>query len=229
MPVKILLIVLSVVGSVSAIAAEDFSGVWILSGPGTESEILLTEEGARIQSEYDLLVDDPSLYCTPASASRVWANPNALIKIEQTPSTLFISYELFDLRREIPFGDQSALSSQPSTRNLSGSYFPEMGSSFAYLEGEHLIIESGNHGPGFIRTSRGIPQSESTLTREELSLEDGVLKIVHTYEDPELFEKPLVLEYFFKRSDELDVALYECTDANYDWFNELNAEKSEAK
>ncbi|HAU23909.1 MAG TPA: hypothetical protein DCX09_04440, partial [Gammaproteobacteria bacterium] len=43
------------------------SGVWMLSGPGTESEIRLTVAGDQIRSDYDLLVDDPSLYCTPAS------------------------------------------------------------------------------------------------------------------------------------------------------------------
>ncbi len=51
----------------------------------------------------------PSLDCTPASASRVWANPNAPIKIEQTESSILISYELFDLRREIPLGNASPL------------------------------------------------------------------------------------------------------------------------
>jgi hypothetical protein len=210
------------------LAEQDIAGVWILSGPGTESEVLLTAEGVRIQAEYDLLVDDPSLYCTPASAARVWANPNALIKIEQSSRAILISYELFDLRREIPFADETELPDQPSTRNLAGRYFPEMGSSVATFEADRLVVLSKNHAPGFIRTSRGIPQSASTVTREEFSLQQDGLKIIHTYEDPKLFEKPLVLEYFFKRSTATDVALYDCTDANYDWFNELNEGQSGA-
>ncbi len=214
--------ILALVMSMSGAAAEDFSGMWLLSGPGTESEILLTETGKAIQDNYDLLVDDPSLYCTPASTSRVWANPNALIKIEQSSNELLISYELFDLRRQIPIGTDVAHSSEPSTKNLSGSFFPEMGSSTAYHRGEELVIESRNHAPGFIRTSRGIPQSSSTITHEVFSFEQSKLKITHTYTDPTLFLQPIVLEYFFERRSETEVALYECTDANYDWFNELN-------
>lgn len=203
------------------------SGVWLLSGPGTESEIRLTAAGEQIRSDYDLLVDDPSLYCTPASVSRIWANPNSRIKIEEQQDAVAISYELFDLRRHIPIGDESALSNQPSTSNLAGTFFQEMGSSFARYEGDKLIIESRNHAPGYIRTSRGIPQAANTVAIEELVVEEGILHITHTYVDDELYELPLVLEYFFRRLDAEDVELYECTDANYDWFLELNDNKSE--
>ena len=202
------------------------SGVWMLSGPGTESEIRLTAAGEQIRSAYDLLVDDPSLYCTPASVSRIWANPNSRIKIAEQQDAVAISYELFDLRRHIPIGDESLLSEQPSTSNLDGAYFQEMGSSFARYEGEKLIIESRNHAPGYIRTSRGIPQATNTVAIEELIVEDGILHITHTYIDDELFEVPLVLEYFFRRLDAEDVDIYECTDANYDWFLELNDSNS---
>ncbi len=202
--------------------APDLSGIWLLDGPGTESEILLTAEGQRLQSEYDLLVDDPSLQCIPASASRVWANPNSRIKIEKFDERLLISYELFDLRREIPIGNASALTDSPSTRNVSGTFFPEMGSSFAYYEGDSLVIESRNHVHGYIRTSRGIPQGSNTATREVLELVGDGLKITHTYTDSNLYEQPLVLEYFYRRLDETEILLYECTGADYDWFLELN-------
>ncbi len=209
--------------SISALAQSTISGTWMLEGPGTESEIALTAEGKRIQSEYDLLSDDPSLYCTPASSSRIWANPGAPIKIEQSDEHVRISYELFDLRREIPVGDESDLSSQPSTRNLNGDSFPEMGSSFARLEGDSLIIESRNHAYGYIRTSRGIPQSPNTIAIEVLEVEGETLHITHTYIDESIFKKPLVLEYFFRRADGTELNNYNCTDANYDWFDELNA------
>jgi len=44
-----------------------------------------------------------------------------------------------------------------------------------------------------------------------------------------LYEQPLVLEYFFTRLGAEDVDIYECTDANYDWFLELNDNNSEKK
>ena len=161
----------------TAIAQADISGTWMLNGPGTESEILLSAEGKRLQNEYELLEDDPSLYCTPASSSRIWANPGAPIKIEQTQTSILISYELFDLRREIPLGDESALTDQPSTKNLNGTFFPQMGSSFASYDGERLVIESRNHAYGYIRTSRGIPQAPSTTAVEVLEVQGDILHI----------------------------------------------------
>ena len=207
----------------AAIAQADISGTWMLNGPGTESNILLSAEGKRLQNEYELLEDDPSLYCTPASSSRIWANPGAPIKIEQTQTSILISYELFDLRREIPLGDESALTDQPSTKNLNGTFFPEMGSSFASYDGERLIIESRNHAYGYIRTSRGIPQAPSTTAVEVLEAEGDILRITHTYIDESIFEKPLVLEYFLRRADDAVLNVYDCTEANYNWFDELNA------
>ena len=209
--------------SASVFALPDFSGVWMLSAPGSESEILLTGEGRRIQQEYDLLTDDPSLSCVPASVARVWANPNSGIKIELSEDAVLISYELFDLRRDIPIGDVSVMSVLPSTKNLSGTAFSEMGSSVAHLENDSLIIESRNHVLGYIRTSRGIPQSSNTVAFEELNIEEGVLHITHTYIDNMLYEKPIVLEYFLRKTEESDIFLYDCTDADYDWFDKLNA------
>ncbi len=201
---------------------EALNGVWLLNLPDSESEIVFTEEGDRIRGEYDLLSDDPSLHCTPASTARIWANPNSRIKIEQLEDEVRISYELFDLRRVIPFSDGTAIDSAPSTKNIEGKPFPEMGSSVAYHEGDSLILESRHHAPGYIRTSRGIPQGAETIAYEELRVEDGVLYITHTYIDETLYKKPLVLNYNFRRLDADDVDIYNCTDADYDWFLELN-------
>ena len=88
---KTLVGIISLGAFATAIAQTDVSGTWMLNGPGTESEVLLTEEGKRLQGDYDLLVDDPSLYCTPASSSRSgrkarfeWA------KVENTAFSHFI-------------------------------------------------------------------------------------------------------------------------------------------
>ena len=201
----------------------DLSGVWILNGRAQEEELVLTEEGKRIQGEYDLLVDDPSLYCVPASASRVWANPNVRTAIEQFDDRIAISHEFFDLRRDIPIGDESLLGDSPSTRNINGTHFAELGSSFAYYRDDRLIIESRNHSPGYIRTSVGVPQGESTQTIEELWVADGVLRLTQTYIDESLFEVPFVLNYRFVRFPGTEIPLYQCTDADYDWFNKLNS------
>ena len=224
---RVLFITAALLTSSCLAAAPDLTGIWTLNGPGTESEILLTEEGLRIQSEYDLLVDDPSLFCVPASASRIWANPGARILIQQNEEAVLISYELFDLRRDIPIGGESAMTDMPSTKNVDGTYFQEMGSSFARYVDERLIIESRNHSLGYIRTSRGIPQSTNTIANEVLRVEGDTLHLTHTYFDDTLYENPIVMDYSFRRTDESEITLYECREANYDWFNELNAPKEE--
>ena len=204
-------------------AEPDLTGIWLLQGRAAERELVLTKEGARIQAAYDLLEDDPSLKCVPASISRVWANPNVRIGIEQLAERVKISYEFFDLRRDIPLGDASSMSDMPSTSNVNGQVFQEMGSSYARYEGERLIIETRNHSTGYIRTSRGVPQSEHSAATEEIWLDGEALKMTLTYVDDTLFEIPLILDHTFIRTDDTSVPLYECTDADYDWFEKLNA------
>jgi hypothetical protein len=213
----------------AAIAEPDLSGIWMISSFAKEGELVMTDEALALQAGYDLLSDDPSLYCEPASVSRVWANPNVRIAFEQSADELQINYEFFDLRRSIPIGDASALSASPSTVNVSGVAFGKMGSSFARYDGDRLIIETRNHTPGFIRTSSGVPQSEQTISVEELWVEGGRLMLRQTYVDETLFEKPFVLDYAFERIDESVLPLYECTDANYDWFEKLNAPGEEER
>ena len=60
-----------------AVAEPDLAGVWVLDGRAAERELAMTPKARQIQAEYDLLNDDPSLQCEPASLSRVWANPNS--------------------------------------------------------------------------------------------------------------------------------------------------------
>lgn len=203
-------------------AQPDLSGIWMLQGLAKEDELQLTEKGRAIQAEYDILVDDPSLKCEPASLSRVWANPNVSIAVEQAEDHVLISYEFFDLRRMIPLGDERVMPEGPSTRNVAGDYFAKMGSSFGRYDDDRLVIETRNHEAGYIRTSAGVPQSENTVSIEELWLENGVLMMQQTHVDETLFEKPFVVNYRFERIDAIEIPLYECTDADYGWFEQLN-------
>jgi len=204
-------------------AEPDLSGIWMLAGRVTESDVQLTDASLKIQADYDLLSDDPSLYCEPASTSRVWANPNVRIAFDQAADRILISYEFYDLRRDIPLGTPADISGSPSTRNVDGTWFSKMGSSVAWYEGDHLLIETRNHSPGYIRTSRGIPQSENSVTTEDLWIEDGDLRLTLTYVDDTLFDSPFVLEHRFEKLKDTELPLYNCTDADYDWFEKLNA------
>ena len=208
-------------------AQPDLSGIWMLKGLAREGDLQMTEVALQLQADYDLLVDDPSLYCEPASISRVWANPNVRIAFEQDADRVLISYEFYDLRRDIPLGD--AMSAAPSTVNVAGTPFAKMGSSVARYDGDRLVIETRNHEAGYIRTSRGVPQAVTTTSIEELWREGEVLKLRQTYIDEMLFDVPFVIDYEFFLTGEDELPLYECTDADYDWFEQLNAPAEEAK
>ena len=115
------------------------------------------------------------------------------------------------------------------TSLVNGIWFAKMGTSHARYDGERLVIYSSDHEPGYIRTSRGVPQSTETTAVEELWLDGEVLKLRQTYIDESLFEKPFVIDYEFVRLDETELPLYECTDADYDWFEKLNAPEEQQK
>ena len=63
------------------------------------------------------------------------------------------------------------------------------------------------------------------MTIEELWVDEDTLHLTQTHVDEILFEKPFVVDYSFKRTGETEMPLYECTDADYDWFEQLNAPK----
>jgi hypothetical protein len=209
-------------------AEPDLSGIWMLRGLAQERELVMTEQALALQADYDLLEDDPSLFCEPASSSRVWANPNVRIAFDQQDDHVLISYEFYDLRRMIPLADSNP-STEPSTRNVNGTPFRKMGISHGRYEGDRLIIETDRHEAGYIRTSRGVPQSDNTRTVEVLWVDNDVLHLEQTYIDETLFEKPFVIDYEFIRLDETEMPLYECTDADYDWFEKLNAPEEDPR
>jgi hypothetical protein len=204
------------------IHAMDLSGVWVLDGPIREGTLSMTDKAMLKHLDYDLLEDDPSLKCEPASISRVWANPNSRFRFLTYDDHIDIEYELFDLRRNIPLGDKSKIIKQPSTKNLNGQYFSTMGSSAARFEGEKLVIETVNHTNGYIRTSRGIPQSTHTRAVEEFTRDKDKLYLRITYFDETLFNEPFVIEQRFKRTEDMVIPVYDCTDTDYDWFEQLN-------
>ena len=224
---RLMICVLLAVFCSPALAEPDLSGIWMLKGLAKEGELRMTGKALALQADYDLLVDDPSLYCEPASTSRVWANPNVRIAFDQQQDRVLISYEFYDLRREVPLGDERGMPNSPSTRNVDDVRFAKMGSSFGHYAADRLVIETRNHQAGYIRTSRGVPQSASTTTIEELWRRGENLLLRQTYYDDSLFEIPFVIDYEFFRTGEDALPLYECTDADYDWFEKLNAPNHE--
>ena len=204
------------------LAQEGIEGIWVLDRLVQNANPNMTDAALTIQSNYDLLSDDPSLECIPASLGRVYANPNSRLEISYNGSNLQINYELFDLRRYIEFSDAIFDSEEPSTRNLTGQYFFEMGVSRAEWSADELLVHTTHYQPGFIRTSSGIPQGANTTTTERFYRDGPYLMLDLTYSDPELFEQPFTIVHRLAADEAEQLPVYNCQDASYDWFEQLN-------
>src|ERR1051325_4344383 len=88
----------------------DVSGNWMLNGGKTTfGEWHLTQDGERRFKAYDFKKDDPSLKCIGSSWTRVWLNPNVLVKITQDPTDVRLQYEGMDIDARIPLVDPAGV------------------------------------------------------------------------------------------------------------------------
>jgi hypothetical protein len=210
----------------TAQAAHPVDGVWILERIVEETAAPLTPAGAAVQQAYDLLEDDPSLRCEPASMARVWGNPNSRTGIRVAADHVQLEHELFDLRRSIP-GEASGRSGE--TLNLAGTAFATMGKATYRLDGERLIVTSSGLAAGFLRTGTGYPQGEGASATETFWREGDHLLLELVYRDPALFDGEYRILHRLFATGETEVPVYECTDADYDWFEQLNAEATQGE
>jgi len=197
------------------LAQHPVEGVWILQGIETETPAPLTASGTAVQQAYDLLNDDPSLRCEPASIARVYGNPNTRTGIRLVDGVLLVEHELFDLQRVIqPLGDSAQSTIE----------FPTFGTQRYELDGDHLRIYSTGHGDGYIRTGTGYPQGDGGSATEIFWRDGDALMLELVYRDPVMFEGEYRILHRLLPTGEATVPEYNCTDADYDWFEQLNAE-----
>ena len=127
------------VGCAAAAHAQrpDLSGNWILNGGKTTfGEWHLTADGERRFKAYDFKKDDPALKCIGTSWTRVWLNPNVLVKITQNANDVRLQYEWMDIDRRIPLVDPTA----PRPKRSSPiPNMPGLGTSVAWYEGDALV------------------------------------------------------------------------------------------
>jgi hypothetical protein len=195
------------------LAQHPVEGVWILQGIETETAAPLTAQGTAVQQAYDLLNDDPSLRCEPASIARVYGNPNTRTGIRLVDGVLLVEHELFDLKRTVqPLGAATSME------------FPAFGTQAYELDGERLRIHSTGHAAGYIRTGTGYPQGEGGSATETLWRDGEHLMVELVYRDPVMFDGEYRILHRLQSTGEDAVPVYNCTDADYDWFEQLNAE-----
>lgn len=195
------------------LAQHPVEGVWILDGIEVETPAPLTARGQVIQDAYDLLNDDPSLRCEAASLARVYGNPNTRTGIRLVDEALLVEHELFDIKRNIlPVGTAARME------------YPAFGTQVFEVDGERIRVQSTDHGAGYIRTGTGFPQGEGGSVTETFWRDGADLMVELVYTDPVLFDGEYRVLHRLQSTGEDSVPPYNCTDADYDWFEQLNAE-----
>jgi hypothetical protein len=187
----------------------DLSANWIRGGSITFSEGVFTEEGQRKFDSYDFKKDDPAYGCIGASWTRIWLNPNVLVRITQAQDHVRLQYEWMDIDRRIPLVDPTA--ANPTRSNI--EKMPALGYSAAWYDGDTLVFDTIDFAPGYVTTMEeraGMPQSRRMHTVERLRRSGDVLTIETTHVDPTYYRTPLVTTIQYRRTD-WELMEYGCT------------------
>jgi hypothetical protein len=201
--------------AVVALADEilEFNGVWRWTPPPDYSGAppigspnllawVLNEAGQRALSQYDPVVDDPALICSPVSIRRLWGNTD-LTRIEQTDESLVIRHEWMDAVREVHLGMRD------HPENVEESV---LGHSIGWYEGSTLVIDTIGYQAGVIAQRPGLPNSNQLHTVERLTLAESgdTFEITMIFEDPLYFNDQLIEARSFAASDQTP-RRYNCT------------------
>lgn len=187
----------------------DLSGNWIRGGRITFSEWNLTDEGRRQHQAYDFKTHDPGYTCLAASWSRVWMNPNVVVRITQSATDVRFQHEFMDIERRVPL--VSPTEANPPRVSMKGQ--PALGRSTAWYDGDALVIDTIDAGPGYVSTMQewaGLPQSRRMRTVERLRRSGDVLTIELTHDDPAYYRTPLVVTVEYRKSD-FELMRYDCS------------------
>ena len=178
-------------------------GTWMVNWRGDYiwreySEQKPTEEGQRRLDKYNVLVDDPSLYCIPSGVGRLWDEPDTLWRLEQYDDRVEIHYEIFDLKRVINLNQKNhPIDFIPSTTDINGNYIENLGHSIGWYDGDTLVIETLGFTESYITTlgTNIFPQSQALRSIERISMVEDNISLEISYFDPILMTAPLNVSY----------------------------------
>lgn len=213
-----LIIATSMLCAFSVVGAESMlDGVWKVVYLTAEDNNL-TPAGAAKMAEYNYMTDDPALRCSPASFTRVVFTPQTYLEIRTTDERVEIDYEFMDVKRSVSL--DSTLTTDTATHSVLDH--PHLGRSIARFEGDNLVIETAGYEPGVVSTlmsKAGLPRSADMWTEERFVLEEGELSILFTHVDPVYYEKPLIMQATYERTD-LEILEFGCDLEDADHYNE---------
>ena len=210
--VAVLLALAIAIGAQMAASAQtkpDLSGNWIRGGRIDFGPSDFTEAGRQKFESYDFKKDDPAYGCIGASWTRVWLNPNVLVRITQAADNVRLQYEWMDIDRRLPVVDPAV----PNPKRINIPKMPALGRSTAWYDGDTLVIDTIDFAPGYVSTMEkwaGMPQSRRMHTIERLRRTGDVLTVETTHVDPAYYRKPLVVSIEYRKSD-FELMEYGCT------------------
>ena len=192
-------------------------GTWMVNWRGDYiwreySEQKPTEEGQRRLDKYNVLVDDPSLYCIPSGVGRLWDEPDTLWRLEQYDDRVEIHYEIFDLKRVINLNQKNhPIDFIPSTTDINGNYIENLGHSIGWYDGDTLVIETLGFTESYITTlgTNVFPQSQALRSIERISMVEDNISLEISYFDPILMTTPLNVSYIYIPS-QYEFSVYGC-------------------
>lgn len=154
----------------------------------------LTEAGLAASESFDLIYDDPSLFCGGASIMRAAHEPNGISEISQEGDLIYIKHQYMDVVRTV----------HTDTREHPGDIQASMaGHSVGWFEDDELIIDTVGFEAGVLFPHPGILHSNQMSVRERLRLSEDNGQLIREYEatDPPNFSKPIPGQTIWNRSD----------------------------
>ena len=160
---------------------------------------LFSEKGIEALNEYDPILDDPALRCSPVSISRLWRNGQPL-EIKQEEKTISIFYEWMDAERVINLEDDRTNLGHRMLGHSVGSY-----------SGHSITINTSLYKEGVIHQHPGLPHSNDLTSIEVISLDPDtdILHIKWQLNDPIYWVKSFSETRSFERIEE-PLQAYNC-------------------
>ena len=198
---------------------KDIFGTWLLgpmpnrstSGPQPMIQ-LLTPAGEKAVAAYDPFKDDPVFRCDPVAIRRVWGAPSTPLEIVRNGSDIVLHHEWMDVRRVVH------MNMKAHPKDVARS---SLGHSIGHLEGDTLVIETGNYSAGVLnqyveqpgQPTKGLLHSAALTTVERLHVDTARQRLVVEIDmtDPEFFKQPFpraVMEYL---PSDLKIEPFKCS------------------
>jgi hypothetical protein len=192
--------------SASIAARKDIFGAWLLapspnrstSGPQPMMQFL-TPAGQKAVAAYDPFKDDPTFRCDPVGIRRVWGAPGTPLEIVRSGADIVLHHEWMDARRVVH------MNMKDHPKGGAGS---SLGHSIGRLEGDTLVIDTGNYAAGVVnqyveqagQPTRGLLHSDALRSVERIRFDAARQRLVVEIDfvDPTFFTQPFpraTLEY----------------------------------